>query len=234
MVKLTKNQKRKVIRAMLRRRGRKPARRRPRKPLALKTHAFVERYPSSFMTIQSEAATGTQHGLFKTWNFGGMPQSNAYTEIFAMYKINKVIVEFRYKGASQSASGSTGFRQNEVNPVLYIKRDHDDDGLSSGGNQESLATLKESSKTFEIQLTNSRPSFSMAIKPSILMDDDNFIGSTGVQHLPVYNKWLSCKETGIAHYGLKAYAVANGASSSDGMGQIEVSYKLYFQAKGDE
>lgn len=232
-VKLNRAQKRRVIRLM-KRRGPRNRRARIRKPLALHTHAFVERYPSNYLTIQSESATTTANGLFKSWNFDGIPQSSSYTEIFAMYKINKVIVEFRYKGASQSASGTTGFRQNEVNPVLYIKRDHDDDGLSTGGNKETLATLKESSKTFEIQLTNNRPSFSMAIKPSILMDDDNYIGALGTQHVPVYNKWLSCKEPSVAHFGLKAYAVANGGSSSDVMGQIEVTYKIYFQAKGNE
>lgn len=233
MVKLTKNQKRKVIRAMLRRRGRKPARRRIRKPLALKTHAFVERYPSNSLTIQSEANTTTANGLFKTWNLGGLAQVSAYTEIFAMYKINKVIVEFRYKGGSQAA-GTTTVRPNEINPVLYIKRDHDDDQLLSGGNKEDLATLKESSKTFEIQLTNNRPNFTMAIKPSILMDDDNYVGALGTQHVPVYNKWLSCKEPGVSHFGLKAYAIAQGSSSADFLGTIEVNYKLYFQAKGNE
>lgn len=205
-----------------------------RKPLALKVHAFSERYVSSNLPVVQESDVNTSHGLFRAWNFTGVNNSTSYRDIFAMYKINKVIVTFRYKGGTAQPPGASGNRPNEVCPVLYIKRDHDDDQLASGGNQETLAQLKESSKTFEIQLTNNRPSFTMAIKPAILKDDDQYYGALGTQHLPVWNQWLNTDEPGIAHFGLKAYAIAQKASSADSLGNIEVTQKVYFQCKGNE
>lgn len=206
-----------------------------RKKLALQVHGFNERYPSSLLPVVQEAdAANTANGLFRAWNFSGVNNSSSYKDIFAMYKINKVIVTFRYKGGTAQPPGASGNRPNEVNPVLYIKRDHDDDQLTSGGNKETLAQLKESSKTFEIQLTNNKPSFTMAIKPAILKDDDQYYGSLGVQHVPVWNQWLNTKEDGIAHMGLKAYAIAAKASSADSLGSIEVTQMVYFQCKGNE
>ena len=117
---------------------------------------------------------------------------------------------------------------------MYIKRDHNDDQDPTGGNQESLAEMKDSSKTFEVQLTNNRPNFSMTIKPAILMEDSVYNGATGVQHMPVWGKWIDVKEDNINYYGLKAYCVGQGSSSSDSLGKIEVSYKVYFQMKNNE
>ena len=207
---------------------------RPRRvtKLALKTHTFVERtLTEDFMNVKQ--APVPADGLHKSWSLAELRQATYYRNIFEQYKINKVVVTFRYKGVG-TAAGGTSHRPNEINPVLYIKRDHNDDQDSTGGNQESLSEMKDSSKTFEVQLTNNRPNFSMTIKPAILMEDSVYNGATGVQHMPVWGKWIDVKEDNINYYGLKAYAVGQGSSSADALGKIEVSYKVYFSMKNNE
>lgn len=212
--------------------------RRSRKKLALKTHNFVERTIAEdfikVVTNPNEDITGVNaESLFKSWSFVGVRQSSYYANIFEYYKINKIVVTFRYKGVGTAASASS-IRPNEINPVLYIKRDYNDNQLDVDGNRESLEELKDSSKTFEVQLTNDKPSFTMSLKPSILTDDSIYDGSLGTNKMPVWGKWLSTKERGINHYGLKAFAVAQGSSSGDTLGKIEVSYKVYFSCKSNE
>lgn len=203
-----------------------------KKPLALKTHTFVERTLSEdFMNVK--AAPATTDGLHKSWALSELRQATHYRNIFEQYKINKVIVTFRYKGVGTAAGASTT-RPNEINPILYIKRDHNDDQLASGGNLEDLNELKDSSKTIEVQLTNNRPNFTMTVKPAILMEDGVYSGSAGVQHVPVWNKYIDVREQNVNYYGLKAYAVGQGSSSSDSLGKIEVSYKVYFSCKNNE
>ena len=202
------------------------------KKLALKTHAFVERtLTEDFMNVK--AAPVPADGLHKSWSLAELRQAPHYRNIFEQYKINKVVVTFRYKGLGVAAGAGT-VRPNEINPILYIKRDHNDDQNSTGGNEETLTELKDSSKTFEVQLTNNKPNFSMTIKPALLMEDSVYEGATGVQHCPVWGKWIDVKEDNVNYYGLKAYAVGQGSSSSDSLGKIEVSYKVYFQMKNNE
>lgn len=210
----------------------------PRKKLAVSTHNFVERTVSEdffkVVTNPDEDITGVNaESLFKSWQFATVRQSAHYANIFEYYKINKIVVTFRYKGVG-TAAGATGDRPNEINPILYIKRDHNDNQLALDGNRESLEELKDSTKTIEVQLTNDKPSFTMAIKPSILTEDSIYDGSLGTNHIPVWDKWLSTKERGINHYGLKAFAVAQASSSGDFLGKIEVSYKVYFSCKSNE
>ena len=214
------------------------AQRRATKKLALRVHNFVERTVSDdFITIKTtpdEDITGAAaESLFKSWQFATVRQSAHYANIFEYYKVNKIVVTFRYKGVG-TAAGASSSRPNEINPVLYIKRDHNDNQLASEGNRESLEELKDSSKTIEVQLTNDKPSFTMSIKPAILAEDSIYNGSLGTNHVPVWGKWLSVKERGINYYGLKAFAVAQGSSSTDALGKIEVTYKVYFSCKSNE
>jgi hypothetical protein len=202
------------------------------KKLALKTHTFVERtLTEDFMNVKT--APATTDGIHKSWALSQLRQATHYRNIFEQYKINKVVVTFRYKAVG-TAAGATSDRPNEINPILYIKRDHNDDQLATGGNLETLSELKDSSKTFEVQLTNNKPNFSMTIKPAILMEDGVYSGSAGVSHVPVWGKWIDVREQNVNYYGLKAYAVGQGSSSGDSLGKIEVSYKVYFSCKNNE
>lgn len=201
-----------------------------KKPLALKTHNFVERTEPQLLRVASE---GAAVGMFRDFTWNQCLQVGNYANIFEYYKINKVVVEFRYKGATKPAyttingTGSTNNEiVNEVNPVLYFKVDHNDI------NADTLATMKNSLRTHEKQLTNDKPNFSITLKPAIQAEAYKTAISTAYR--PKWNQWLSTLDATVPHYGLKAYAVAGNAASSVNMGEIEVTTKIYFSCKCNE
>lgn len=207
---------------------------RRRKPLALKMHNFVERATPMVMRVENES---TATGLFHYFTLSQCLQAASYKELFEYYKINKVVLEFRYKGASTpaytsapatSSGNQAAYNQeiiNEINPVLYFKVDHDDNTA------DSLNTLKESSRTREHQFTNAKPNFSITLKPAILAEAYKTALSSAYR--PKWGQWLSTQDDTVPHYGIKAYAVA-GLGNSPNMGKIEVTQKVYFSCKCNE
>lgn len=200
-----------------------------RKPLALKTHNFVERCNAQELIVANESAAV---GLFRNFTLSQILQVGHYAAIFEYYKINKVVVTFRYKGAETPAYttiNGTGTQNNEIineiNPVLYFKVDHNDI------NADSLATMKESSRTREHQLSSNKPNFTITLKPAVQAEAYKTAISTAYR--PKWNQWLSTADDTVPHYGLKVYAVA-GAGNSPNMGKIEVQTKIYFSAKCNE
>lgn len=231
-IKLTKAQQAKIRRARMRRGfkalkgGRKM---RVRKPLALKTHNFVERCQPQELIVANESSAV---GLFRNFTLSQCLQVGSYTEIFEYYKINKVVVEFRYRGAETPAyttingtSVQNNEIVNEINPVLYFKVDHND------VNADSLSVMKESMRTREHQLSSNKPNFSITLKPAIQAEAYKTAISTAYR--PKWGQWLSTLDDTVPHYGLKVYAVA-GAGNSPNMGKIEVQTKIYFSAKCNE
>lgn len=199
-----------------------------RKPLALKMHNFVERSGTDTITIKTEA---NAVGLFKSFELSHIQQFSAYTTLFEYYRIDKVVVEFRYKstgGQARVVDVSGSLPVNEVNPVLYFKVDHND------ADSDTLVNMKQSMRCKEHQFTNSKPNFSITLKPAALLLDDNIKGATGINYRPKWGLWLDTDESGIEHYGLKAYCVASTGSSSTDGGQLEVNYKTYFSCKNNE
>lgn len=232
-IRLTKAQLAKVRRARMKR-GMKAlkryARPRVRKPLALKTHNFVERTAAETITVDDE---GSAVGLFRYFQLSQINQVSSYTNIFEYYKINKVVVEFRYKSigtpayTSINGTGTTNNEiVNEVNPVLYFKVDHNDT------NADSLPELKESMKTREHQFTNHRPNFTITLKPAI--QAEAYKTALASAYMPKWGQWLSVDDSSVPHYGLKAYAVAGTSGSSSNLGAIEVQTKIYFSCKCNE
>lgn len=234
---------RKRGRTTTRSRGRKRAvvarrrsafRRVPRKALALKEHHFVERCQPQELTVANEA---TAVGLFRDFTWAQCLQVGSYADIFEYYRINKVVVEFRYKGAETPAytsvpATSSGTQPayaqeivNEINPVLYFKVDHNDI------NADSLNTMKESMRTKEKQLTNNSPNFSIVLKPAIQAEAYKTALTTAYR--PKWGQWLSTSDDTVPHYGLKVYAVA-GKANANTMGKIEVQTKIYFSCKCNE
>lgn len=199
-----------------------------KKPLALKVHNFVERSGSSLININTEA---NAVGLFKHFELQDIQQSSAYKTLFELYKIDKVVVEFRYKsigGQGRTVDVAGSLPVNEINPVLYFKVDHNDD------DEDTLVNLKQSMKTREHQFTNDKPNFTIQLKPAVLIEDENIKGATGVKHRPKWGMWLDTDESAIEHYGLKAYCVASTGGSGTDAGQLEVTYKTYFSMKNNE
>lgn len=202
---------------------------RPRAPLALKTHNFVERCQPQELIVANESSAV---GLFRNFSLSQCLQVAHYQALFEYYKINKVVVEFRYKGAETPAyttingTGTTNNEIiNEINPVLYFKVDHND------VNADTLAVMKESLRTREHQLSNNKPNFTITLKPAVQAEAYKTAISTAYR--PKWGQWLSTLDDTVPHYGLKVYAVA-GAGNAPTMGKIEVQTKIYFSAKCNE
>lgn len=203
-------------------------------PLALQPHSFVERTAPSVLVVANESSAS---GLFQPFTLDQCLQASSYKDLFEYYRIDKVVVEFRYKGAQTPAyttvpatsSGSQASYameiNNEINPVLYFKVDHND--VSA----QSLNDMKESMKTREVQLTNSKPNFTIQLKPALQMEA--YKSSITTTYIPKWGQWLSTADGSVPHYGLKVYAVAGMANNAN-MGKIEVQYKIYFTCKNNE
>lgn len=201
-----------------------------RKSLALTTHNFVERCATQEIVVGPEA---TAVGLFRYFQLSQINQVSSYTAIFEQFRINKVVVEFRYKATGTPAyapingAGTSNVEiVNEVNPVLYFKVDHND------ADSDSLATLKESMKTREHQFTNNRPNFTITLKPAVQVEAYKTALSSA--YMPKWGQWLNVDDSAVPHYGLKAYCVAGRSGSSANIGTIEVQSKIYFSCKNNE
>lgn len=217
---------RRIQAAWRKRRGKRIIRR--KKPLALKTHTFVERSGSDQLDITADGLTG---GLWKDFKLTDIPQYAQYCSIFELYTINKIVAEFRYKGPSAQArvshvAGTTVV--NEVNPVLYFKVDHND------ADNDTLANLKLSMRTREHQFSNNKPNFTVTLKPAILIEDMNIKGTTGVDYRPKWNQYITTDEANVEFYGLKCFAVAGTGGAGSSAGTIEVTYKTYFTCKNND
>jgi len=205
-----------------------------RRPLALKPHQFVERCVAQEIIVANESAAV---GLFRNFTLTQINQVAHYQALFEYYRIDKVVVEFRYKGAETPAytsvpAGSSGTIAaynmeilNEINPVLYFKVDHND------VTADTLATLKESMRTKEHQFSNNKPNFTITLKPAIQAEAYKTALSTA--YIPKWGQWLSTLDDSVPHYGLKVYCVA-GAGNNPNMGKIEVQSKIYFSTKCNE
>lgn len=208
--------------------SRRMRRAKKRIPLALKPHNFVERSGTDLISINTEA---NATGLFKHFEFQDIQQHSAYRTIFEYYRIDKVVVEFRYKsigGQGRVVDVSGSLPVNEINPVLYFKVDHNDD------DNDTLVNLKQSMSCKEHQFTNDKPNFTISLKPALLIEDENIKGATGVKHRPKWGLWMDADEPAVEYYGLKAYCVASTGGSGTDAGQLEVTYKTYFSMKNND
>lgn len=194
-------------------------------PLALKQHNFVERgVTEGVITINTEASS-TMFG--ETFALSKVQQSAEYKTLFEMYRIDKVVVTFRYKGGNATVGAtSTSVRNwNEVNPVLYFKVDHDD--ITT----QTVGVMKESSKTREHQFSNDKPNFSITLKPAI--QAEAYKTSLTSAYIPKWGQWLRTVDDTVPHYGLKAHAIAFKDSSWN-PGTLTVEYKYYISFKNNQ
>lgn len=196
--------------------------RKRKQPLALKQHNFVERVKVDDQIVIAPEATAV--GLFKTFKLSDIRQDDSYTDIFEMYRIDKVVVTFRYKQIN-NATEANGRAQNEVNPLLYFKVDHNDN------TSDSMITLKESMRTKEHQFSNDKPNFTITLKPAIQAEAYRTSLTSG--YTPKWGQWLNCADAEVPHYGLKAYCLAyrDGAWNP---GNLTVEYKYYVSFKNNE
>lgn len=218
------------IQSMWRKRKRRKVYRR-RRPLALKLHNFVERntLESEIQVSQTEADAV---GLFRTFCLNDVRQVSSYSDIFEFYKIDKVVVTFRYKtGGLQPARNDyqSGEKQhaltNEVNPLLIFKVDHND------VTNQTINELKDSMKTHKKMLTNNSPEFSITLKPAL--QEQIYKSAVTTAYAPKWGQWLPMADVTAPHFGLKAFAV--GCNDSNNInGKILVTYKTYFTCKNND
>lgn len=204
------------------RRSRQTARRAKKKtPLALRQHQFVERgYADGTMIINTEANSVM---FAKTFSLDDIMQSSSYTDLFEFYRIDKVVVTFRYKQVN-NATEASGRAQNEVNPLLYFKVDHDE--ITA----QTVPQMKESSKTREHQFSNDKPNFSITLKPAI--QAEAYKTALTSAYTPKWGQWLRTVDDTVPHYGLKAHCIAYKDAAWN-PGSLAVEYKYYISFKNN-
>lgn len=196
---------------------------RRRIPLALKPHTFCERaLAERTITINTEASSSM---MGETFSLSKMRQADEYAAIFEFYRIDKIVATFRYKNSSRQSSTTSYNSVNEVNPLLYFKVDHND--ITS----QTVDELKDSLKTKTHMFTNSKPEFSIQLRPAI--QDELYKSSLTTTYTPKWGQWLPCSEPSVPHYGLKAHCCAFKDANWD-PGNLEVSFKYYVSFKNNE
>lgn len=206
-----------------RRVGKFTPRRRRRKPLALKQHAFVERAENEREIVINTEASAT--GIYESFTLTKMRQQASYAEIFEFYRIDKVVATFRYKGGTAQIAVDNDYTTNEVNPLLYFKVDHNDETA------DTLTTLKDSMKTKTHMFSNNSPEFSIQLKPAI--QSEMYKSSVTTAYTPKWGQWIPTTDPGVPHYGLKMFGIAF-KNASYNPGTISVSFKYYVSFKNNE
>lgn len=193
-------------------------------PLALQQHNFVESLSSDTIISIDTEANSTMVG--RAFGLNQIAQYAAYKDLFEYYRIDKVVATFRYKGtAAPGTTTQTIPRMNEVNPIIFFKVDHDD--IST----QTVAQMRQSAKTREHQLSNSKPEFSITFKPAVQVE----IYKTALSSAygPKWGTWLRTDDDNVPHYGLKMHVCAFKNADFD-PGQVIVSYKMYISFKNNE
>lgn len=197
-----------------------------RQPLALQQHHFVERNTvQDVIQIDTEASAV---GLFKSFTLDHCNNASSYKDLFEYYKIDKIVVTFKYKGEALPAYNTIpGSNQmmNEVNPLLYFKVDHND--IAS----DPLITMQQSMRTRTKVLTNNESEFTITLKPAI--QAEAYKSAIATTYIPKWGQWLSTADGSVPHYGLKAYAIGYRDANFN-PGKIQVETKTYFSCKNNE
>lgn len=213
-----------LSRAIKKRRSMKSRLPRRRIPLALKPHSFVERKVTDL--VMSCDTEGSATGMFKSFTLDDCNNASQYKSLFEYYRIDKVVVTFRYKCHSAANLNTTvGQRPNEINPLLYFKVDHNDI------NADSLLLMRQSMKTKEKMLTNNQPEFTIQLKPAI--QTEGYKSALASTYMPKWGQWISTDDSSVPHYGLKAYAIAFRDANTN-PADIQVSFKYYVSFKNNE
>lgn len=206
---------------------------RPRRSLALQQHNFVERTPDVILALNNstlDAAGNLSSTHTNTFQLSDIPQVAHYAALFEYYRIDKVVIIYRYKTAGVPAGYianplNTQLSQ-EINPTLLFKVDHNDVIA------QSVADLKLSARTKEKQLTNNKPNFSIQVKPAI--QTEAYKSLTASTYVPKWGQWLTMVDTTVPHYGLKMNIQCPRPNPNYDYGSIEIQKKIYFTVKNNE
>lgn len=196
-----------------------------KRPLALSVHNFCERNTvQDLITVDTEASAV---GMFKTFSLDQCNNASSYKDLFEYYKINKVVVTFKYKGEALPAilASTVSMNINEVNPLLYFKVDHND------ASSDPLITMQQSMRTRTKVLTNNNSEFTITLKPAI--QAEAYKSSIATTYIPKWGQWLNTADGSVPHYGLKVYAIGF-RDPNFSPGKIQVETVTYFSCKNNE
>lgn len=198
------------------------------KPLALATHNFTEWSNAPDLVDVNGGATA------KMWSFNQIAQFASYRELFEYFKLVKVIAQFSI--GTSSVVPYNDMLDGKNQPTMpskvevFYKIDHNDAVPPA-----TLALFKESGQVRNFILSDSTPSHSVVIKPSVLKNTSYYsnalLGTTDVRE-PKWDQWLDASTAqGLEHYGLKVMANSHTTSQP---GKVKVEYRLYFAAKNND
>lgn len=200
-----------------------------KKKLALKSHAFVERVEDTITlnsnTLDANGNLGTCYS--KEFKLDDIAQVAQYKELFDDYVLNKVVMELRYD-TFYSGSTTADVPINPIYPQLLIKTDHNDAATS-----ETWTTMKESERSRLVQM---RPSMnkpvSHVIKPACQVE--LYKTALGSAYGPKWGQVIRTIDSAVPHYGVKIQVQTQPSNSAIVLGKITIMYKYYFTMKNPE
>jgi hypothetical protein len=233
-IKLTKAQQAKIRRARMKRgfkafRGLK-GRYRPRiqKPLALKTHNFVENLPGVDIDVTPDNVAGHAY----SYHIAQVTDWPNYKGIFRLYKINKIVVTFKKDITGQNVYNDNVSAQNQPyalqNVELSYLRDYTDTTAPL-----NLDDFKKNSKVTQVILTNSRPSHTLMLTPAVnkvTTYQDDVVGTINKAQ-PVFKQWMDTSYDELLHRGLQVMLTGQSLTQR---GKIRMDAKIYFSCRNQE
>lgn len=217
---------RKMIKSAKRTIARRAAR--YKKPLALKTHNFVESLGAIDIAVQPVTAGGNTYA----YAISELPEWSHYKQIFKLYRINKIVVTFKKDIAGANVYNDNLDSKNQPyalqNVELSYLREYTD--VSSASN---LADFKKNSKVSQVVLTNSRPTHSITLTPAVqkLTTYQDDVETTITKAQPVFKQWLDTSYDDLIHRGLQVFCTGQNLSSR---GSIRMDAKVYFSCRNQD
>lgn len=198
------------------------------KPLALKTHNFVESLPAVDIDVQTVSAGGNVY----SYHIAEIPEWSNYKQIFKLYRINKIVVTFKKDITGANVYNDNLSAQNQAyalqNVELSYLREYTD--ISPSANLEDF---KKNSKVSQVILTNSRPSHTMSLTPAVQKQttyQDDLLG-TVTKAQPVFKEWLDTSFDELIHRGLQVHVTGQNLTSK---GKIRMDAKVYFSCRNQD
>ena len=201
---------------------------RVRKPLAIKTHNFVE----SLSAVDIDVQTVTAGGNVYAYAISEIPEWSHYKQIFKLYRINKVVVTFKKDISGANVYNDNLSAQNQPyalqNVELSYLREYTDVSPSA-----NLADFKKNSKVQQVILSNTNPSHTITLTPAVqkLTTYQDDVETTITKAQPVFKQWLDTTYDDLVHRGLIVHCTGQNLSSK---GKIRMDAKVYFSCRNQD
>jgi len=215
---------RRAVRTMVRRRPARAFVRRPRlirrKKTSNKVHSFVRwcdkdsQYPST-LGPSTIVETGSDQNLVYTFKLDNVINPSDFTNLFDMYKINKVTVFLERYRETTGESGNSPY--NRKIAVVW-----DDDGNALSG--EDAYMEYGNCKRYNAIGSGA---IKLVLYPKLSAPLLNVGGSNNAyQSVPSSRQWLKIEDDDIPHFALKIFVPSGITSQSYGIFNVRVKYHI--------